>query len=358
MATGRVTLVGAGPGDPGLLTLRGREALAAADVVVYDALVSPHLLDHAPPGAERVYVGKRSAQHTLSQDGINALLVERARGGAAVVRLKGGDPYVFGRGGEEGLALAEAGIPFEIVPGITAAVAAAAYAGIPVTHRGLASTLTFVTGHEADDKADSAIDWAALARLKGTLAFYMGVANLPAIAANLMRHGLAGATPAAAVQWGTTPRHRSVAATLETLHDAVTRAGLGPPAILLVGEVVRLRESLGWFEQRPLLGRRIVVTRARAQASSLVARLEALGAETIEAPAIRIEPPDDPAPLAEAARAAGDFDWIVFTSTNGVDAFFAALAAAGLDARRLAGCRVAAIGPATAERLAACGIRA
>ena len=358
MNPGRVYLVGAGPGDPGLLTLRGREVLGKADVVVYDALVSPRILDYAPEWAERVYVGKRSSQHTLSQEGINELLVDRARGGATVVRLKGGDPYVFGRGGEEALALVEAGIAFEVVPGVTAAVAAAAYAGIPVTHRELASTLTLVTGHEADDKADSAIDWESLARLKGTLAFYMGVANLPTIAANLMQHGLGGDTPAAAVQWGTTPQHKTVAATLATLPEAVVRAHLEAPAVVLVGEVVRLRGQLGWFEQRPLLGRRIVVTRSRAQASALVARLEALGAETLEAPAIRIRPPEDPAALRQAIRDDVLFDWIVFTSTNGVDAYFAALAEVGLDARGLAGGRIAAIGPATAARLAEHGIRA
>jgi uroporphyrinogen III methyltransferase/synthase len=355
---GRVYLVGAGPGDPGLLTLRARDALARADVVVYDALISQRLLDHAPAAAERIYVGKRAAAHTLSQDEINRLLVERARTGATVLRLKGGDPFVFGRGGEEALALAEAGIPFEVVSGVTAGVAGPACAGIPVTHRGLASTVAFVTGHEADDKPDSALNWDALARLRGTLVFYMGVSNLPTIAQNLVAHGLRPETPAAVVHWGATPRQKTVAGTLATLPDLAARAGLEPPAIIIVGEVVALRERLNWFERRPLFGRRIVVTRSRAQASDLVARLEALGADAMEMPAIRIEPPADAGPLHAAARNPEAFDWIVFTSTNGVEAFFGAMKAEGLDARALAGRRVAAIGPATADRLAQFGIRA
>jgi uroporphyrinogen III methyltransferase/synthase len=358
MSRGRVYLVGAGPGDPGLLTLRGREVLALADVVVYDALIPPRLLEYAPAAAERIYVGKRASHHTLGQDEINRLLVAKAHGGSCVVRLKGGDPYVFGRGGEEALALAAAGIEFEVVPGVTAAVAAAAYAGIPLTHRDLASAVGLVTGHEADDKADSALDWEALARWKGTLVFYMGVANLPAISRNLIAHGRAGTTPAAVIQGGTTPRQKVVSGTLESLAALAAEAGLAPPAIILVGGVVALRERLNWFERRPLLGRRIVVTRSRAQASELSRRLEALGAETIEAPAIRIEPPADASDLRQAVADRASFDWVIFTSTNGVDAWFQTLAAAGLDARALAGCMVAAIGPATAERLAQFGLRA
>ena len=358
MSRGRVYLVGAGPGDPGLLTLRGREVLGLADVVVYDALISPRLLNYTPQWCERIYVGKRSSAHTLSQDEINRLLVEKAGDGATVVRLKGGDPFVFGRGGEEALALVEAGIEFEVVPGVTAAVAGAAYAGIPVTHRHVASAVGFVTGHEAEDKPDSALDWDALARWKGTLVFYMGVSNLPVITRNLVGHGRGPDTPAAVIHWGTTARQRVVTGTLSTLPELVAAAGLGAPALILVGEVVTLRESLNWFERRPLFGRRIVVTRARAQASDLAARLEALGAETIEAPAIRIEKPEDPAPLAAAVRDLAAIDWIVFTSVNGVDAFFEALAAAGLDTRALAGRRVAAIGPATTAQLAHFGLRA
>ena len=356
MSLGRVYLVGAGPGDPGLLTLRGRDVLTLADVVVYDALISERLLDYAPPRAERIYVGKRASAHTLAQEEINQLLVDQARAGRTVVRLKGGDPYVFGRGGEEALALVEAGLEFEVVPGVTAAVAAAAYAGIPVTHRKVASAVGLITGHEADDKPDSALDWDALARWQGTLAFYMGISNLPTIAQNLIAHGLRPNTPGAVIRWGTTPRQRVVTAPLESLAAAVEEAKLKPPALILVGDVISLRVKLNWFEQRPLFGRRIVVTRSRAQASDLAAKLESLGAEVIEAPAIRIEPPEDTGPLDAAARTA-DFDWIVFTSTNGVDAYFDALRRAGLDGRALAGRRVAAIGPATADRLAAFGIR-
>ena len=357
MIHGRVYLVGAGPGDPGLLTLRGRDILAQAEVVVYDALLSPRLLDHAPAGAERIYVGKRADRHTLPQDEINALLVERARAGKTVVRLKGGDPFVFGRGGEEALALADAGIDFEVVPGVTAGVAALAYAGIPATHREGASAIGMVTGHEAAEKDASSLDWGALARWPGTLVFYMGVKNLPAICQSLIDAGAPPDTPAAAVHWGTTSRQHTVAGTLTTLPDLAAEADLAPPAVIAIGQVVALRDRLAWFERRPLLGRRIVVTRARAQASALAERIEALGAEAVEAPAIRIEPPDNPAPLAAAAHDAGTFDWIVFTSVNGVEAFFGALADTGRDARALAGVRVATIGPATTARLAAFGLR-
>ncbi|MFO8015345.1 MAG: uroporphyrinogen-III C-methyltransferase [Phycisphaerae bacterium] len=358
MTDGIVYLVGAGPGDPGLLTLRGRAVLASADVVVYDALLSPRLLQHAPAGAERVYVGKRSDRHTLPQEEINALLVARARAGQTVVRLKGGDPFVFGRGGEEAVALAEAGVRFEVVPGVTAGVAALAYAGIPATHRDHASALGLITGHAAADKTEDPLDWPALARWPGTLVFFMGVANLPRICASLAAAGMDAATPAAAVRWGTTSRQTTVAGTLATLPDRAAEAGLEPPAVIVVGGVVGLRERLAWFETRPLLGRRILVTRARAQASRLVEPLEALGAEAVEAPAIRIEPPEDRGPLFAAARDAGSFDWIVFTSVNGVDAFFEALAETGGDARALAGVRLATIGPATTERLAGRGLRA
>jgi uroporphyrinogen III methyltransferase / synthase len=358
MGHGKVWLVGAGPGDPGLLTLRGREVLSQADVVVYDALISTRLLDYAPPSAERIYVGKQSSHHTLPQADINRLLVEKGLAGRRVVRLKGGDPMVFGRGGEEALALAEAGVAFEVVPGVTAAIAGAAYAGIPVTHRGLAAGVAFVTGHEADDKPGSDLDWDTLARWRGTLVFYMGVANLAAIAENLIAHGADAGTPAAVIQWGSTPRQRVVTGTLGTLPSQAADAGLAPPALIVIGQVVRLRDQLSWFERQPLFGRRVIVTRSRAQASDLVARLEELGAETVEAPTIRIEPPLDPEPLRAAARSLADYDWIVLTSTNGVEALFATLAAEGLDARALAGRRLAAIGPATAARLADFGIRA
>jgi len=357
VSEGRVYLVGAGPGDPGLLTLRGRHLLTRADVVVYDYLVSERLLELAAPDAERIYVGKRASDHTLSQEEINRLLVDRARDGATVVRLKGGDPYVFGRGAEEALALVEAGVDFEVVPGVTAAVAAANYAGIPVTHRDMASQLGLVTGHEAADKPCSALDWNVLGRWKGTLVFYMGMKNLRSICKKLIDEGMAGDMPAAVIRWGTTPHQQVVTATVGTLPDRAEQAGLGPPALVIIGRVVALREKLAWFERRPLFGRRIVVTRPRRQAGELTSRLEALGAEVIELPAIRIEPPTDPALLRSAVSKLSEFDWIVFTSVNGVEAFFAALAEAGRDSRALAANKVCAVGPSTAGRLADFGIR-
>ncbi len=357
MKIGSVYLVGAGPGDPGLITVRGRELLSRAEVVVYDYLASPRLLDLAPATAERIYVGKKAAAHTMGQADINQLLVDLGRAGKRVVRLKGGDPYVFGRGGEEALALVEAGVPFEEVPGITAGIAAAAYAGIPVTHRELASCMALITGHETPDKEETALDYKTLAGLDGTLAFYMGVANLGHICAKLIEHGLAADTPAAVIRWGTTSQQQVLAGTVTTLPETVTRTGFKPPALIVIGRVVALREQLNWFEKRPLFGRRIVVTRARAQASDFAAMLEGLGAEVIELPAIKIEPPLDREPLQEAARRAGSFDWIIFTSVNGVEAFFETLAALGRDARALAGAKVAAIGPATAQRLGQYGIR-
>jgi len=358
MTGGRVYLVGAGPGDPGLITVRGKEVLSRADVVVYDYLVSPRLLECAPRHAEKIYAGKRGSSHALEQDEIEWILVDRARFGANVVRLKGGDPFVFGRGGEEALALAGAGIPFEVVPGVTAAIAAAAYSGIPVTHRGLSSAVALVTGHETPAKDEPALHWQALGQWKGTLAFYMGVENIEQICASLVEHGLAADTPAAVIQWGTTPAQKVVVATVAGLAEAARASGVKPPAIIIVGDCVALREKLRWFETRPLFGRRVMVTRARTQASELSRRLEELGAETVELPVIRIEPARDPRPLKKAARRLSDFDWVIFTSANGVEAFFAAARSEGLDARALAGVRVAAIGPATAARLAAFGIRA
>jgi len=358
MAKGRAYLVGAGPGDPGLITLRGVEALQQADVVLYDALSCPRLLEHAPPSAELIYVGKQAGKHTLCQDEINELLVARVQAGSVVVRLKGGDPFVFGRGGEEALALADAGLDFDVVPGITAGLAGPAYAGIPVTHRHMAVSLALITGHEAPGKEQSDLDFDALAAWGGTLVFYMGVKNLPRICEELVSHGLAFDTPAAVIRWAATPRQEVVTSTLGELPDAVEAAGIKPPAIIVVGKVVSLRDKLRWFERRGLFGRRIVVTRARPQASDLTARIEALGAEVIEMPTIRIAPPADPGPLDRAAGEIATFDWIVFTSANGVDALFEALGRSGLDARALSGVKVASIGPATAKRLADRGIRA
>ena len=357
MSKGCVYLVGAGPGDPGLITVRGRQLLERADIVVYDYLASPRLLAHAQSDAELIYVGKKAGMHTLRQEEINDLLVARASEGATIVRLKGGDPYVFGRGGEEALALVAAGIDFEVVPGVTAGVAGPAYAGIPITHRGLASNLGLITGHETPDKDGSDLDYEALARWKGTLGFYMGVRNLGPICENLISHGLAAETPAAIIRWGTTTRQRVLTGTVADLPARAEQEGFKPPSIILIGQVVSLREKLNWFEKRPLFGRRIVVTRARSQASKLTARLEDLGAEAVEMPAIRIEPPADPGPLDAAVADVAGFDWIVFTSANGVDGFFDALARAGLDSRALRACRLCTIGPATAERLGQFGLR-
>lgn len=341
-----VYLVGAGPGDPGLITARGLELLHGAEVVVYDRLASSALVDAVPESAVRIDVGKRPGEAPVEQDEINAILIEHGRAGARVVRLKGGDPFVFGRGGEEAEALADAGVPFEVVPGVTSAVAAPAYAGIPVTHRGLSTHFTVVTGHEDPSKGRTDVDWEALARAGGTLVILMGVGNLDEIAKRLVAGGLSDETPVAAVQWGTRPEQRTVRATLGT----ITAAGVSSPSAIVVGEVAGL--DLGWFEHRPLFGRSVVVTRAREQASALRARLEGLGAEVIELPSIEIRPVDFVVPDVAAYR------WLVFTSVNGVAAFFErGLGPRGLDARALAGASVAAIGPGTAEALERYGIR-
>ncbi|MCL7454176.1 MAG: uroporphyrinogen-III C-methyltransferase [Anaerolineae bacterium] len=355
---GFVSLIGAGPGDPGLLTLAGAEALAAADVVVYDYLANPALLAHARPEAEQIYVGKKAGQHTLSQEEINALLVERARAGQRLARLKGGDPFVFGRGGEEALALVEAGLPFEVIPGVTSAVAAPAYAGIPVTHRGLSSSFAVITGHEDPAKEESAIDWPHLATAVDTLVFLMGVGNLPKIVDQLSAHGRPPETPVALVRWGTMPDQQTVSGTLADIVARVEAAGLRPPAVAVVGLVAGLRQQLRWFEDRRLFGQRVLVTRTREQASVLSARLRALGAEAIELPTIRIAPPADWRELDRAIAALPDYDWIVFTSTNGVAYFWQRLLAAGQDARALHGIRLATIGPATAAALKGCGLQA
>ncbi len=357
MNKGTIYLVGAGPGDPELITVRGRRLIERADVIVYDRLVPTRLLDAAGKDAELIYVGKSPERHTLSQAEINELLVSRASEGAKVVRLKGGDPFIFGRGGEEALAAAEANVPFEVVPGVTAAVAAAACAGIPVTHRKIASEITFVTGHEDPEKGFSQLDFASLASRRGTLAFYMGVGNLESICRSLIENGMAVDTPAAAIQQGATPWQRTITGTLETLAGQVRDEKLHPPAIVIIGRVVSLRDRLRWFEDRPLFARYVLVTRARSQSASLVERLERLGARVVQMPAIRIEPPDDPEPLTQAAIRAGRYDWIVFTSVNGVNAFFGTLGRTGADARSLGNARVCAIGPATAERLERSGIR-
>lgn len=357
-ARGMVTLIGAGPGDPGLLTLRGAEALASADVVVYDYLANPALLAHTRPEAERIYVGKKAGRHTLSQDEINALLVDLGLAGQRVARLKGGDPFVFGRGGEEALALVEAGVPFEVVPGVTSAVAAPAYAGIPVTHRGQASSFAVVTGHEDPTKDESALDWARLATGVDTLVFLMGVGNLPQIVEKLVTHGRPADTPVALVRWGTLSEQQTVSGTLADITGKVTAAGLRPPAVTVVGSVVGLRQQLHWFEDWPLFGQRVLVTRTRQQASALSARLRALGADAVELPTIQLAPPEDWTPLDSAITELSSYDWVVLTSANGVGRFWARLVNAGLDARALHGIRLAAIGPATAAELETHGLRA
>lgn len=354
---GTVYLVGAGPGDPGLLTLKARDCLAKADVVVYDYLANPVFLDFAREGADRLYVGKKGGCHTRSQEEITRLLVDLAREGRTVTRLKGGDPFVFGRGGEEAEALAEAGVPFEVVPGVTAAVAVPAYAGIPLTHRDLTATVAFVTGHEDPGKETSSIAWDRLATGVGTLVFLMGVGNLPVIAERLMANGRSGDTPTAVIRRGTVVEQRTVTGPLRDIARIVQEAGLTPPAVIVVGEVVSLRGTLSWFEKRPLFGRRIVVTRAREQASGFLARLAELGAECIQFPTIQVVPPETWGPLDAAIRDVGVYTWLLFTSVNGVRFFFERLAAQEKDARFLGGVRVGAIGPATAEALEGRGIR-
>ena len=353
--SGRVTLVGAGPGDPGLITVAGLERLRRAEVVIYDALASPALLDLAPPEAQRIDAGKRARQHKLTQDQINDLLVQHARKGRFVVRLKGGDPYLFGRGAEEALHLAQNGVAFEVIPGITAGMAAPMAAGIPVTHRQIASTVTFVTGHEDPTKEASVIDYEPLARLiaaGGTVCFYMGIARLQAIVAALIASGLDADTPAAVIQWGTTARQRSVRAALAELPKAVQREQVGAPAMIVVGKVVAMAEAepgLDYFTARPLFGQTIIVTRTRQQASELRHRLEELGAEVIEAPTIDIE--FLPAPSGLDTSTLGNYHWLILTSANAVEWLARWLDAEGLDARVLGGVRVAVVGQATVEAL-------
>jgi uroporphyrinogen III methyltransferase / synthase len=355
---GIVYLVGAGPGDPGLMTRRSLELVAAADAILYDRLIPVRALDGARPDCDLRYVGKAPGAGAVAQEEINDLLIGLAREGKAVVRLKGGDPFVFGRGGEEAEALAAAGVRFEVVPGVTAGVAAPAHAGIPVTHRELASAVAFVTGHEDPDKGQEAVDWSALARFPGTLVLYMGVKQLDRIAGRLIAAGRDESEPAAVVSHGTLPDQVIVIGTLGDIAARAREAGLSPPAVTVVGPVAVLHETLGWIEGRPLHGFVVVVTRARAQASGLAARLSALGAEVVEAPAIRIVPRPVEGELAEAAERIRDYALICLTSPNGADLLLDALSARGRDARALAGVTVAAIGPGTAAALEARGVRA
>jgi len=354
----KVYLLGAGPGDPGLLTLKAKAVLEVADVVVYDYLVNESFLNYCKPEAEIIYVGKKGGDHTLPQDQINALLVEKAKENMVVARLKGGDPYVFGRGAEEAEELVAAGVNFEVVPGVTSAVAAPAYAGIPLTHRRYASSVSFITGHEDPTKAESVHNWDALAKSASTLVFFMGMKNLPDIAANLMAAGMAPDMPAAVVRWGTTCRQRTHVSTLDKIALEAEQLGFTAPSLIIIGRVIAMRDVLNTFEKRPLFGKGVVVTRSREQASELVAVLDDLGACCIEFPTIKVEPLGDYSHVEKAILGLAHYDWLVFTSVNGVHYFWQQLDEIGLDARVLAGCEIAAIGPATAAALAAKGIKA
>src|SRR5216684_174011 len=359
---GKVVLVGAGPGAPDLIAMRGADALSRAEVVIYDYLVSPEVLRLAPPNAELIYAGKKGGSNkTIEQADLNAMLIAHARKGRNVVRLKGGDPFIFGRGGEEAEALAAAGIAFEIVPGVTSAIAAPAFAGIPLTHREHGSFVAFLTGHEDLGKnPEAALPWAELARAargRGTLVILMATARMRENLAHLIAGGLPADTPAAAIQWGSTAAQKTVLATLATLAEAAASAGIAAPAVVVVGECAGLRPELAWFEKLPLFGRRIVITRSPENAASFAGKLRALGAEAIEFPTIDTAPPDSYAPLDNALAKLGTFDWVIFTSATGVEAFVARLRALGRDIRELGSASIAAIGPATAERVARYALR-
>jgi uroporphyrinogen III methyltransferase/synthase len=346
-------LAGAGPGDLGLVTLRVRELLEISDVVVFDYLCNPEMLKWTRSGVDIIYAGKKAGQHTLRQEEINALLVEKTKAGHRVLRLKGGDPFLFGRGGEEAEALAEAGLEFEIVPGVTSAIAAPAYAGIPVTHRDFTSSLTIFTGHEDPTKPETALDYARLAALPGTKVMLMGVERMGPITAELQKYGLPSETPIALVRWGTTGRQETLSGTVGNIAQKILETGFEAPAVAVMGEVATLRNKLGWFEKRPLRGKRIVVTRTRQQAGVLSAELRALGADVYELPTIRIEPPEDLRAFAELVQDVHAYDWLVFTSPNGVSAFFEMFFKLYSDAREIGGVRIAAIGPATAKAVRA-----
>ncbi len=357
-AKGRVFLIGAGPGDPGLLTLRAAEVLRGAEVLLYDALAGAATVALAPPECERIFVGKRGGDHAMRQDEIEALAIAKAREGRRVVRLKGGDPFVFGRGGEEAAALRAAGVPFEIVPGISSALAVPAYAGIPLTHREYAASFTVLTGHEDPEKPSSSLDWAKLADPARTLVLLMSVGNLRDIVERLAAHGLPRTTPVAVIQDGTLPRQRTVLGTLESIASDVAEAKIEAPAVVVIGAVAGLRERLAWFDRSALFGKRVLITRAGEQAESFARALLGRGAEPILAPTIAIEPADDSGAAERAIDELGSFAWLIFTSQNGVDAFFAGLAGKNADARAIAGAKVAAIGARTAQRLRYHGVRA
>lgn len=355
---GKVYLIGGGPGDPELVTQKAVRCLGRADLVLYDALVHPDLLKHCRPDAERVFVGKRAGRGQERQASINARLLEAARAGRVVARLKGGDPYLFGRGSEEAEALAAAGVSFEVVPGVPSPSAATAYAGMSLTHRDLSSSVAYVTAAESPDKQHSQLDWSKLATATQTLVIFMGMRKLPELMQLLIAHGRPPQTPAAVIQSASTPQQRTVVGTVRDIARKAQEAGLGMPALTVVGEVVRLRELLRWYDTQPLFGKRVLVTRAPGQAESLAQCLRECGAEAVELPMIRISDPSDPAPLQRAVAQLAEYRWVVFTSQNGVERFFAELQRAGGDSRRLGGARVAAIGPSTAQALAPHGIAA
>ncbi|ADY57379.1 uroporphyrinogen-III C-methyltransferase; uroporphyrinogen-III synthase [Syntrophobotulus glycolicus DSM 8271] len=356
MKKGYVYLVGAGPGNPKLITIKGLECIAKADVLIYDRLISAHLLNQAKPECEKIYVGKSPKAQVRTQEEINALLVEKGLAGKTVTRLKGGDPFVFGRGGEEAEALAEAGIPFEIVPGVTSAVAVPAYAGIPVTHRGLTSSFTVITGHERADKENSNIPWKNLAEAQNTLIFLMGMENLELICGKLLEHGRSAKTPVGIIEWGTYSKQRVISGELGGIASIARAKRLENPAVIVVGEVVSLREKLNWLERRPLFGQTIIVTRASHQAAGLSQAIEELGGEALEFPVIKITEPADSQLLLRAMENLDSLSWLIFTSVNGVEAFFAELGRRGKDIRELAGVKIAAIGPVTQAALTKRGL--
>ncbi|MDZ7699610.1 MAG: uroporphyrinogen-III C-methyltransferase [Deltaproteobacteria bacterium] len=355
--TGRVYLVGAGPGDPGLLTLKGKACIRKADVLIYDYLANPEFLDYARTDATRIYVGKKGGAHTMNQDAINRLIVEHAKAGHVVVRLKGGDPFIFGRGGEEAQELIKSGVTFEVVPGVTSAISVPAYAGIPLTHRDHTPTVAFITGHEDPLKGSSTVAWDRLATGAGTLVFLMGVGNLPEISERLVKNGRDEDTPVAVIERGTRTDQRTVVGTLDTIARLTKKHRIRPPAVIVVGDVVRLREELNWFENKPLFGKRIVVTRARAQASEFLHFLTDLGADCIEFPTIEIAPPETWAPVDQAIHKIDSYQWLLFTSINGVNHFLDRLYFAGKDIRDLKGIKIGAIGPATAGAWEKMGIQ-
>jgi len=357
VSSGTVYLVGAGPGDPSLITLRGVECLNKADVVVYDYLANEQLLCHAPETAERIYAGKIGGRHNQGQDEINTLLVAKAAAGKIVVRLKGGDPFVFGRGGEECEALRDAGIPFEVVPGVTAAVGASAYSGIPLTHRDITASVAFVTGQEGKDKHESNIDWDRLSLGGGTVVFYMGITTLRRNMQRMIEHGRSAATPVALVRWATTPCQQVLVGTLADIADRAEECDFKPPAVTIVGEVVALREKLQWFDTRTLCGKKIIVTRAAEQAGEFSAKLTARGATVLECPTIRLVEPESWQLVDLAIRELPGYDWLVLTSANAVRYFFQRLYTLGLDARALGGCKICVVGPKTADEIRAFGIK-